>query len=54
MVNRVKITWEEVEDAIVERLKWRQAAAWCAEMHKKTGPKYAVIVQVTFQLHEID
>lgn len=28
-------TWEEVEDATMDRLKWRQAGATarCAEMH---------------------
>jgi len=32
-LERVKIRWEEVEDAATDWSRWRQAAARCAEMH---------------------
>ena len=32
-LERVGITWQEVENTAKDRLKWRQAAARCAEMH---------------------
>jgi len=32
-LERVGITWQEVENTAKDQLKWRQAAARCAEMH---------------------
>jgi len=32
-LERVGITWQEVENTAKDRLKWWQAAARCAEMH---------------------
>ena len=34
-LERVGITWQEVEDTAKDRLKWRQAAARCAEMNER-------------------
>jgi len=45
--ERVRITWEEVEEAAVDRSRWRQAAARCAELHGRN------CFEVLLHLHPI-
>lgn len=37
-LERDRFTWEEVEDAAVDRSRWRQAAVQCAELRRGTKP----------------